>query len=99
MKWKTKTARDLTMFLAGLGGFGHEVAARGERPTLLLACLALMGVPFLLRKDESEGDQQMLRPPEQPPRRPDAPTSPQLEQYRQQLRQKRPSSQSRKPKS
>lgn len=44
------------MFLIGSAGFIHEVIiTEGERPTLLLACLALMGVPFFLRKDESDG--------------------------------------------
>lgn len=43
------------MFLLGLAGFAHEVLINGpERPTLLLACLALMGVPFFLKKDEDD---------------------------------------------
>lgn len=43
------------MFVMGLSGFAHEVLIRGpERPTLLLACLALMGVPFFMRKDEDD---------------------------------------------
>lgn len=55
MQWSSKIARDLTMFLAGLAGFVHEVAVTdGERPTLLLACLALMGVPFFLNRDERD---------------------------------------------
>lgn len=51
VKWKI--VRDTTMFVAGLGGFIHEVVVKSqERPTLLFASLALMGVPFFLRKDE-----------------------------------------------
>lgn len=43
------------MFLMGSAGFIHEILIRGpERPTLLLACLALMGVPFFMRKDEGD---------------------------------------------
>jgi hypothetical protein len=54
VKWKI--IRDTTMFIAGLMGFVHEVIVGGqERPTLLFASLALMGVPFFLRKDE-DGD-------------------------------------------
>jgi hypothetical protein len=45
--------RDATLFLAGLAGFAHEVVVtHGERPTMLLACLALMGFPIFLRQDE-----------------------------------------------
>ena len=41
------------MYLLGSAGFAHEViVTKGERPTLLLACLALMGLPIFLRKDE-----------------------------------------------
>lgn len=55
VKWKN--TRDISMFTAGLSGFAHEVLVKGpERPTLLLACLALMGVPFFLRKDEGGDD-------------------------------------------
>lgn len=51
VKWKI--IRDTAMFVTGLLGFAHEILLRGpERPTLLLACLALMGVPFFIRKDE-----------------------------------------------
>lgn len=69
MQWESKIARDVVMFGAGLAGFGHEViATQGERPTLLLACLALMGVPFMLRRDESEGEPptETSRPPREP---------------------------------
>lgn len=55
MQWKI--VRDTTMFLAGLGGFVHEVIVKGQdRPTLLIASLTLMGVPFFLRKDEDEDE-------------------------------------------
>lgn len=54
VKWKI--IRDTTMFVTGLGSFLHELIAKGqERPTLIFASLALMGVPFFLRKDE-DGD-------------------------------------------
>lgn len=39
----------------GAGGFLHElIITNGERPTLLLACFALMGVPLFLRSDEKK---------------------------------------------
>lgn len=44
------------MFLIGAWGFQHEVLiTKGERPTLLLGALALMGLPIFLRKDEKDG--------------------------------------------
>jgi hypothetical protein len=53
VQWKI--ARDITVFLAGLGGFIHEVIVKGQdRPTLLIASLTLMGVPFFIRKDEDK---------------------------------------------
>lgn len=56
VKWKL--IRDVTMFTAGLSGFTHEVFEKGqERPMLLAACLALMGVPVMLRKDEKDKDE------------------------------------------
>jgi len=39
-------------FLLGFAGFVHELFALGERPFVLTACLALMGLPLLLRADE-----------------------------------------------
>lgn len=50
-----RVIRDGLMFLMGAGGFVHEVLTTGaERPQILLACLALMGVPVFLRKDEGK---------------------------------------------
>lgn len=48
--------RDGVLFLAGLGAFIHEVVihAGPERPTLILASLALMGLPIWLRADEAK---------------------------------------------
>ncbi len=40
------------MFLIGALGFFHEVLLTGqERPFLITACLALMGLPFVLSAD------------------------------------------------
>lgn len=37
------------MFALGATGFLHEVFAQGvERPVVLSACVALMGLPFVL---------------------------------------------------
>ena len=73
MKWvfEKRIVRDVSTFAAGFLGFAHEVIiTEGERPTLLLACLALMGVPFFLRRDESEIKS------ETPPQKPELPPSP-----------------------
>jgi hypothetical protein len=44
-----RITRDLMMFGLGAGGFVHEVLYQGfERPFVLSACLALMGLPFVL---------------------------------------------------
>ena len=54
MKWNWKIVRDPAFFLLGAGTFIHEVTvAASERPTILAASLALMGVPVFLRKDEA----------------------------------------------
>lgn len=46
--WKLVT-RDATMFALGALGFAHEILTVGvERPFILTACLALMGLPVLL---------------------------------------------------
>lgn len=51
--WSWKQARDLVIFLAGLGGFLHELIwGESERPFLLLMCAAMMGLPGLLALDE-----------------------------------------------
>ena len=52
--WKLLT-RDLVMFSLGAAGFIHEVVLNSgvaERPYTLTACLALMGLPGVLRWDE-----------------------------------------------
>ncbi len=52
--------RDGILFILGAGGFLHELLfTNGERPTLLIACFALMGVPIFLRNDEHKrGDEE-----------------------------------------
>jgi hypothetical protein len=48
-----KDLRDTIMFLLGAGGFLHElVIATAERPFILAASSALMGLPFVLKADE-----------------------------------------------
>lgn len=45
--------RDTVLFIAGLGGFVHELLAHGpERPYILLVCVSMMGLPAFLRFDE-----------------------------------------------
>jgi hypothetical protein len=44
------------MFLLGATGFIHELVASGvERPMILTASLALMGLPFVLGADRKIG--------------------------------------------
>jgi hypothetical protein len=52
--WLARVSRDTVLFTAGLIGFTHEVVfgSSTERPTLLLICAALMGLPVFLRTDE-----------------------------------------------
>lgn len=48
-----KITRDLLMFTLGAVGFVHELLiSHAERPYLIGACLALMGLPLALRADE-----------------------------------------------
>jgi membrane-bound ClpP family serine protease len=48
--------RDVLMFLLGATGFIHELVASGvERPMILTASLALMGLPFVLGADRKIG--------------------------------------------
>ena len=51
-----RLTRDGLLFALGAGGFLYLLLAKGgERPTYMLACLALMGVPAFLpskRKDD-----------------------------------------------
>jgi hypothetical protein len=55
---RRRITRDTLLFILGAGGFLHElIITKGERPTLLLACFALMGVPLFLRGDEKGKDE------------------------------------------
>ena len=46
--WKNWN-RDLVMFTLGAGGFLHEIFwQKVERPSVLILCAALMGLPFVL---------------------------------------------------
>lgn len=52
---RTKLTRDAILFAAGLAGLVHEtVIAATERPTLIIAFLAMMGLPAFLRTDEKQ---------------------------------------------
>lgn len=53
-----RVTRDGLLFILGAGGFLHElIITQGERPTLLLGCLALMGLPVFLRTDDKRRDE------------------------------------------
>lgn len=52
MHWP-RVGRDTVLFVLGAAGFVHELLTAGvERPTLLLLCGAMMGLPVFLRADE-----------------------------------------------
>jgi hypothetical protein len=49
-------SRDTVLFIAGLAGLVHETLSTGvERPILIAAFLAMMGLPLFLRADERGG--------------------------------------------
>lgn len=53
---KLTFARTTFFLVLGTLGFAHEVFfEHGERPTVLLACFALMGVPLFWNQDEKQG--------------------------------------------
>jgi hypothetical protein len=57
---RRRLTRDGLLFTLGAGGFLHEVIiTEGERPTLLLFCLALMGLPVFLRADDKRHDEDL----------------------------------------
>lgn len=45
--------RDLVLFVAGLVGLGFEtVIEKADRPTLIVAFMAMLGLPTFLNRDE-----------------------------------------------
>lgn len=51
--WWRGVTRDTVLFVVGLLGIAHETLSAGvERPVLLAAFLAMMGLPMFLRADE-----------------------------------------------
>jgi hypothetical protein len=54
-RW-TGISRDTVLFVAGMVGLLHETLSAGvERPILIAAFLAMMGLPLFLRADERGG--------------------------------------------
>lgn len=52
---KLRISRNSVLFLAGLSGMGYTTLSGGaERPTLILAFLAMMGLPAFLSVDEKK---------------------------------------------
>lgn len=52
--WWTKITRDLVLFAVGVGLIVNEAVLRSgpERPSLLVAYMAMVGAPTVLRYDE-----------------------------------------------
>jgi hypothetical protein len=51
-----KPLRDGVLFVSGILGFAHETLIVGtERPSLLVAFGAMVGLPAFLRRDDKEG--------------------------------------------
>lgn len=54
-RWRI--SRDSIIFTAGLSGFIYQIVNNGiERPTYMIACLFMMGVPAFLKMDDSVRD-------------------------------------------
>lgn len=50
-----KLTRDGVLFFVGLLGIGHEtLISKVDRPTLLFAFMAMVGLPAFLRADEKD---------------------------------------------
>ena len=49
MSWRA--IRDLVMFGGGMWGFVHEVLTRPADYKILVACMAMMGLPLTLSSD------------------------------------------------
>lgn len=54
---RLRISRDSIIFTAGLAGFIYQITNNGiERPTYMIACLFMMGVPAFLKMDDSVRD-------------------------------------------
>lgn len=54
--WPNVT-RDTVLFVGGLAGlFNEAVLSKGERPTLIFAFMAMIGLPAFLHADERKRD-------------------------------------------
>lgn len=52
-----RSVRDILMFLIGASGVAYEaLVMKTERPTLLLLYGALMGLPYIMNRDEKNSD-------------------------------------------
>jgi hypothetical protein len=73
-----KLGRDGVLFFVGLLGIAHEtLIADAERPTLLFAFMAMVGLPAFLRADERNPPEAPAPPPEPtPPPEPEPPARP-----------------------
>ena len=70
-----KSWRDTVVFLGGLSGLIYETTQSGtDRPTLLVIFAAMIGLPGILRVDESQtkGEQPTAPTPPTPPPKVDA---------------------------
>lgn len=58
LRWAaTRVTRNLVLFIFGLGGITYEtVADHSDRPTLLILFGAMVGLPPILRADETRLD-------------------------------------------
>lgn len=55
---RVRFTRNGLLFVMGAFGWIHEVLDSGtERITIIVACFALMGVPFFLGRDEKTRDE------------------------------------------
>jgi hypothetical protein len=53
-----RISRDAILFVFGLGGISYETFAKGaEKPTLIIAFAAMLGLPLFIRNDEARRDE------------------------------------------
>jgi hypothetical protein len=53
-----RVSRDTILFVTGLGGLAYETfTVHAEKPTLIIAFAAMLGLPLFIRSDEARKEQ------------------------------------------
>lgn len=68
MRLTARLSRDTILFVTGLAGIVYETVGSGtEKPTLIIAFAAMLGLPLFIRKDEAAKDDAAPPRPSAPP--------------------------------